>query len=221
MSDGAARQAHDRAARARRRSLRRAARGAVPARVLGRHAPASDDRDGDRQRSDVLIADEPTTALDVTIQAQIVEVLKTAQDETHAATILITHDLGLDRGARRPRRRHVRGPGRRARRRLHDLRLAPPSVHGRPHEQPCQGRRRPGPPRADPRPAAEPDHAAAGMCVPPALRAVSRPRDLQDRHPRASRDRGRRSRSLRVPLLPRSSQSRDDACRCAARRGSR
>jgi len=43
----------------------------------------------------VLIADEPTTALDVTIQAQIIEVLRTAQEETHAATILITHDLGL------------------------------------------------------------------------------------------------------------------------------
>ena len=43
----------------------------------------------------VLIADEPTTALDVTIQAQIVEVMRTAQQETHAATILITHDLGL------------------------------------------------------------------------------------------------------------------------------
>ena len=43
----------------------------------------------------VLIADEPTTALDVTIQAQIVEVMKAAQEETHAATILITHDLGL------------------------------------------------------------------------------------------------------------------------------
>jgi oligopeptide/dipeptide ABC transporter ATP-binding protein len=43
----------------------------------------------------LLIADEPTTALDVTIQAQIIEVLKAAQQETHAATILITHDLGL------------------------------------------------------------------------------------------------------------------------------
>jgi oligopeptide transport system ATP-binding protein len=43
----------------------------------------------------VLIADEPTTALDVTIQAQIVEVLKAAQSETHAAIVLITHDLGL------------------------------------------------------------------------------------------------------------------------------
>jgi oligopeptide/dipeptide ABC transporter ATP-binding protein len=43
----------------------------------------------------VLIADEPTTALDVTIQAQIIEVMRLAQQETHAATILITHDLGL------------------------------------------------------------------------------------------------------------------------------
>jgi oligopeptide/dipeptide ABC transporter ATP-binding protein len=43
----------------------------------------------------LLIADEPTTALDVTIQAQIIEVMKKAQEETHAATILITHDLGL------------------------------------------------------------------------------------------------------------------------------
>jgi oligopeptide/dipeptide ABC transporter ATP-binding protein len=43
----------------------------------------------------VLIADEPTTALDVTIQAQIIEVMRAAQEETHASTILITHDLGL------------------------------------------------------------------------------------------------------------------------------
>jgi oligopeptide/dipeptide ABC transporter ATP-binding protein len=44
---------------------------------------------------DLLIADEPTTALDVTIQAQILEVLQAAQQETQAATIMITHDLGL------------------------------------------------------------------------------------------------------------------------------
>jgi oligopeptide/dipeptide ABC transporter ATP-binding protein len=43
----------------------------------------------------LLIADEPTTALDVTIQAQVLEVLKNVQEETHAATILITHDLGI------------------------------------------------------------------------------------------------------------------------------
>jgi len=43
----------------------------------------------------LLIADEPTTALDVTIQAQVLEVLKRVQEETHAAKILITHDLGI------------------------------------------------------------------------------------------------------------------------------
>ena len=43
----------------------------------------------------VLIADEPTTALDVTIQAQILDVIRTAQRETQAATIMITHDLGI------------------------------------------------------------------------------------------------------------------------------
>lgn len=43
----------------------------------------------------VLIADEPTTALDVTIQAQVLDVLRLAQRETQAAVILITHDLGI------------------------------------------------------------------------------------------------------------------------------
>jgi len=43
----------------------------------------------------LLIADEPTTALDVTIQAQILELLEVVREETHAATILITHDLGV------------------------------------------------------------------------------------------------------------------------------
>ncbi len=47
---------------------------------------------------DVIIADEPTTALDVTIQAQVLEVLKVAQLETHAAMIMITHDLGVVAG---------------------------------------------------------------------------------------------------------------------------
>ena len=43
----------------------------------------------------LLIADEPTTALDVTIQAQILELMNEMQRETGAAIILITHDLGV------------------------------------------------------------------------------------------------------------------------------
>jgi oligopeptide/dipeptide ABC transporter ATP-binding protein len=43
----------------------------------------------------LLIADEPTTALDVTIQAQVLELMNELQQETGAAIILITHDLGV------------------------------------------------------------------------------------------------------------------------------
>jgi len=44
---------------------------------------------------DLLIADEPTTALDVTIQAQIIELLKELKDKVDTSIILITHDLGV------------------------------------------------------------------------------------------------------------------------------
>ncbi|PJI08444.1 MULTISPECIES: ABC transporter ATP-binding protein [Clostridium] len=46
-------------------------------------------------KPELLIADEPTTALDVTIQAQILELMKELKDKTNTAIILITHDLGV------------------------------------------------------------------------------------------------------------------------------
>jgi len=99
---------HDRAlsaARARTAALELLERVGVPA--AGRRA-----RDyphewsgGMRQRAMIAIAiansprllvlDEPTTALDVTIQAQILDVLRAARDDTGAAAVLITHDLGV------------------------------------------------------------------------------------------------------------------------------
>jgi len=47
---------------------------------------------------DVIIADEPTTALDVTVQAQVLEALEAAREATGAALVLITHDLGIIAG---------------------------------------------------------------------------------------------------------------------------
>src|SRR5262249_11508547 len=49
-------------------------------------------------KPDILIADEPTTALDVTVQAQILELIRKMQKELGMAVILISHDLGVVSG---------------------------------------------------------------------------------------------------------------------------
>ena len=58
---------------------------------------------------DILIADEPTTALDVTIQSQIIELLRQIQRRTGMSVIIITHDLGRGIRVRRRGDRHVCG----------------------------------------------------------------------------------------------------------------
>ena len=80
---------------------------------------------------DLLICDEPTTALDVTVQAQILDVLRTARDVTGAGVLIITHDLGVVVGVRRPGAGHVRRTRGRGRRRRRALPRPPDALHGR------------------------------------------------------------------------------------------
>ncbi|MEZ4627257.1 MAG: ABC transporter ATP-binding protein [Eubacteriales bacterium] len=66
-----------------------------PSEFSGRHASARDDLHGATCEPKPLIADEPTTALDVTIQAQILEIMKDLKQRQNMSIVLITHDLGI------------------------------------------------------------------------------------------------------------------------------
>ena len=112
---------------------------------------------------DVIIADEPTTALDVTVQAQVLEALEAARDETGAALILITHDLGVIAG--HAERICVMYAGKLVETGTDRGRLLPAAhaVHARPARQPAA----PGPGAAR---AAHPDQGLAAVAAEPAAR---------------------------------------------------
>ena len=166
---------------------------------------------------DVIIADEPTTALDVTVQAQILETLIEVKDAVNAAIVLITHDLGVVAGL--ADRVLVMYAGRsvelgETRRGLHAARgcRTPPACSARSRPWTAQG----GAAAADPGRAAVADQPAAGLPVLAALPAASttvpddvepdavrdRPARPQRRLPSAGSDLADAGRSRRPSSVP-------------------
>ncbi len=133
----------------------------------------------------LLVADEPTTALDVTIPAQILDVLRTARDDVGAAAVLITHDLGVV--AEMADRVTVMQSGKvvESATRPGGLRLAPPSAHDHP----------PGDPAAAGPRAARPCRRATGPTRP----AGREPGHALPQPGPGTRPRGRRRQPGRAP----------------------
>ncbi len=83
-------------------------------------------------RPRLLIADEPTTALDVTIEAQILRLIRRLQEQRGFSVLFITHDLGGRPVGQRPGRRAVCRPGRGDRRHRGPVRSPPAPLYARP-----------------------------------------------------------------------------------------
>ena len=127
-------------------------------------------------RPRILIADEPTTALDATVQAQVMALLKKAQRDTGTAVVLITHNLARRRRRGAERRRDVRRADRRVGAGAPGLPRADASVHARPARRDPdrrgdRRRRRDPAPGRDPRHRAAPGSLAAGCAFARALPA--------------------------------------------------
>ena len=178
----------------------------------------------------VLIADEPTTALDVTVQAQIMALLQELQEERRMGLILITHDLGVVADVADRARRHVRRAARREVRRLRPLRRPGAPVHrGAASTRSPGWTRRASTLNAIGGPAAEPHADPAGLPLQPAVPAG--PGHLPDGRPGAARGGTRAllglplrrggAQWLRSSSAPRASRSttRSRPASCAARRG--
>ncbi len=118
----------------------------------------------------LLIVDEPTTALDVTVQAQVLEVIHAIRDEIGSAVMLITHDLGVVAGmADRVMVMYAGRAGRAGHGRRGVLRASPPLHAGVAGVAAPGGRRRHRAAGADHRAPAVAHRQAAGVRVPPAL----------------------------------------------------
>ena len=91
-------------------------------------------------RPDLFIADEPTTALDVTVQAQILKLLKDLQAKLGMALLFITHDLGIVRTHRQRRRGDAEGPHRRSGQDRGRLRQSAARIHEDAARRRAQGR---------------------------------------------------------------------------------
>ncbi len=155
----------------------------------------------------LLIADEPTTALDVTVQAQVLQVMQRLQDEFGMAIILITHDLGVIADvADNVVVMYAGTVMEKADRRTTFYANHHPYTEGLLESLPAYGGGERERLQADPRPAAEPHRAAAGLPVPPALPLRDGP--LPYRGPAARGGRGRPGAPVGLLAAARSGRTR-------------